>query len=373
MNYKVPFVDFPEQYNRLYSELNAAVSEVFEGGDLVMRRQLAEYEDSLAQFVGVRHAVGTNSGTDALTLSLSAAGIGPGDEVITVAHTFVATLAAIVHNGATPILIDIGSDFNMDVSLLDDAVSPRTKAIVPVHLNGRLCDMDTIMAFAEKNNLVVIEDAAQALGARYNKMLAGSFGLTGCFSFYPAKILGGFGDGGAVVTDDDEVFHRLRLLRDHGQNRETGNIEFYGYNSRLDNLQAALLSVKLRYLPFWIERRREIAMRYNRGLSTIIGVVTPPPPTTSSYYFDVFTNYVIRAERRNELADYLKANRIEALVSWPVPLHHQSALMLECFNLPETDHICGEVISLPIIPELSDSQIDFVIDVICRFYNNSQL
>ncbi|MBI2328723.1 MAG: DegT/DnrJ/EryC1/StrS family aminotransferase, partial [Chloroflexi bacterium] len=315
MNYKVPFVDFPRHYHGLEGEIDAAIKEILCGGDFIMRQQLRDFEEHIASFLGVDYAVGVHSCTDAMHLSLLAAGVGPGDEVITVAHTFVATVAAIVHCGATPILVDAGKDCNMDMAQVEKAISPQTKAIIPVHLNGRLCDMERLMKITRKHNLLVIEDAAQALGAAFDGKKAGSFGLTGCFSFYPAKILGGIGDGGIVVTDDSELAEKIRLLRDHG--RETKeDIAFFGFNSRLDNLQAAILDVKLKHLPQWIERRRELALVYEQGLCAIPQITTPPPPQPGRY-FDVYTNYVVRAEERDKLVSHLGQCGIEILISWP--------------------------------------------------------
>jgi dTDP-4-amino-4,6-dideoxygalactose transaminase len=344
------------------------ITEILSRGDLILRDQLRQFEENTASFVGVKYAVGLNSGTDALHLSLLAAGIGPGQEVITVAHTFVASVAVIHHCGATPVLIDIGDDYNMDIDQVEKAISPRTKAIMPVHLNGRLCDMKKLTKIAKKHNLVVIEDAAQALGASFEGKKAGSFGLTGCFSFYPAKILGAAGDGGMVVTDSEDVAEKVRLFRDHGQRRATGDILFYGFNSRLDNLHAAILDIKLRYLPQWIERRRELAILYHKGLSNLPQIKLPVPPDSQTRYFDVFTNYVIRARERDKLVTYLKENGIEVLISWPKPMHHHAALNLGHFNLPMTERISQEVVSLPLFPELSNEQIEFVIDVIHQFY-----
>jgi dTDP-4-amino-4,6-dideoxygalactose transaminase len=366
--YKVPFVNYPEHYRRLWDEVMGVVTEILSRGDLILRDQLRQFEENTASFVGVKYAVGLNSGTDALHLSLLAAGIGPGQEVITVAHTFVASVAVIHHCGATPVLIDIGDDYNMDIDQVEKAISPRTKAIMPVHLNGRLCDMKKLTKIAKKHNLVVIEDAAQALGASFEGKKAGSFGLTGCFSFYPAKILGAAGDGGMVVTDSEDVAEKVRLFRDHGQRRATGDILFYGFNSRLDNLHAAILDIKLRYLPQWIERRRELAILYHKGLSNLPQIKLPVPPDSQTRYFDVFTNYVIRARERDKLVTYLKENGIEVLISWPKPMHHHAALNLGHFNLPMTERISQEVVSLPLFPELSNEQIEFVIDVIHQFY-----
>lgn len=366
--YKVPFVNYPEHYRRLWDEVMAAITECLTKGDLILRNQLRQFEENTASFVGTKYAVGVNSGTDALHLSLLAAGIGPGDEVITVAHTFVASAAVIVHCGATPILVDVGEDFNMNMELLEQAVTPRTRAIMPVHLNGRLCDMVKLMEIAEKYNLIVVEDAAQALGATFDGQKAGSFGLTGSFSFYPAKTLGGAGDGGMLTTDDEGVAEKIRLLRDHGQDRATGDILFYGFNSRLDNLHAAILNVKLKYLPAWIERRRELASLYEKGLSGLPQIKTPPPPQQENRYFDVFTNYVVRAIERDKLVEHLRGSDIEVLISWPKPMYHHPALGLGHFLLPETEAISREVLSLPLYPELNNEQVEYVIESITKFY-----
>lgn len=372
MAYKVPFVDFPTHYHSLEREILDKVKEVFSGGDYILRDQLRQFENDIASFLGVKYAVGLNSGTDALHLSLLAAGIGPGDEVITVAHSFVATVAAIVHCGATPILVDVGEDFNMDMEQVEPAISSQARAIIPVHLNGHLCDMEKTMKIAAKHNLMVIEDAAQALGASFDGKKAGSFGLTGCFSFYPAKILGGAGDGGMVVTYDEEIAQKIRLLRDHGQQRTTGDILYFGFNSRLDNLQAAILDTKLKHLSQWIERRRELANLYHQGLSGLPQLRLPPPPDNEGRYFDVFTNYVVRAQKRDELVVHLKRSGIEVLVSWPKPMHHHQALGLGHFHLPETERVSKEVVSLPLNTEISNEQVEYVIESIKAFYESAR-
>jgi len=223
------------------------------------------------------------------------------------------------------------------------------------------------MAIALKHNLLVIEDAAQALGASFDGKKAGCFGLSGCFSFYPAKILGGVGDGGVLVTDNKELAEKVRLFRDHGQDRESGEILFHGFNSRLDNIQAAILDVKLKHLPDWIERRRELAILYENGLSDLPQLRTPPPPQPGRF-FDVYTNYVVRVERRDELAAYLKDCGIEVLISWPKPMHRQVGLGLGHFHLPQTERVSREVISLPLYPELTDDKVKYVIESIRDFY-----
>jgi dTDP-4-amino-4,6-dideoxygalactose transaminase len=368
MVYKVPFVNYPEHYRRMWNEVTGAISEALSKGDLILRGQLKQFENDIASFIGVKYAVGLNSGTDAMFLSLKAAGIGLGDEVITVAHTFVATISAIVYCGAKPILVDVGEDMNMDVEQVEQKICPKTKAILPVDLNGRLCNMGKLMEIADEHNLIIIEDAAQALGASFNGKKAGSFGLTGCFSLYPAKILGAAGDGGFATTNDEKVKEKICLLRDHGQDRKTGKILFYGFNSRLDNLQAAILNVKLKYVPEWNERRRELANFYHKGLSDLRDIKLPPPPRSDSRFFDVYQNYVIRSKKRDQLVEYLRESGVEVLVSWPKPLHHHKALGLGKFHLPKTEQISKEVLSLPMYPELSDEQVEFVIEVIHDFY-----
>lgn len=368
MKYKVPFVNYPEHYRRIWDEVMGAVTEVLTKGDLILRDQMKQFEQNMASFVGVKHAVGLNSGTDALFLSLKAASIGSGDEVITVAHTFVATIAVIVHCGAKPVLVDVGEDMNMNVDLLEEKITRKTKAVIPVDLNGRLCDMGRLMKIADKHDLAVIEDAAQALGATYDGKKAGAFGLTGCFSFYPAKTLGSAGDAGLLTTNDDKIAEQIRLLRDHGQDRSTGECLFYGFNSRLDNLQAAILNVKLKYLPEWNERRRKLAGLYQKGLSDLPDLKLPPPPQKGGHFYDIYQNYVVRSKKRDQLVTFLRESGVEILVSWPKPLNQHKALGLGQFKLPKTEQISKEVLSLPLYPELTEEQVQTVIDLVHEFH-----
>jgi dTDP-4-amino-4,6-dideoxygalactose transaminase len=326
---------------------------------------MEDFEKNIASFVGTKYAIGLNSGTDALYLALKATGIGPGDEVITVAHTFVASVAVIVHSGAKPILVDVGEDFNMDMEKVEPAITKKTKAILPVHLNGRMCDMEKLMALAKKHNLFVIEDAAQAMGAKFDGKVAGSFGLAGCFSLYPFKVLGAFGDAGMMTTNDSQIAEKVRLLRDHGQKTKT-EIVCYGFNSRLDNLQAAILNVKFKYLPNWIKIRREIAELYYQGFSNIPEVKLPP--RSDERHFDIYQNYVLRVQKRDELAKFLKEKGVETLIKDPIALHHHLALGLSHFQLPYTEKLAKEVISIPIYPELTDEQVKYVINCIKDFY-----
>ena len=365
MAFKVRFVNYAAQYKNLRKEIDAAIKQVLSKGDLILRQQVKDFEDSMASFLGVKYAVGVSSGTDALLLSLKAAGIGQGHEVITVAHTFVASIAAIVHSGAKPVLIDVGDDMVMDLSLLERAISPDTKAIIPVHLNGRLCDMERLMKTAARHNLVVIEDAAQGLGSALNGKKGGSFGLTGCFSFYPAKLLGAAGDAGLVSTNDEGVASRIRIYRDHGR-RTKEELVCYGFTSRLDNLQAAILQVKLKSVPEWIKRRREIADLYNKGLAGVKGVKLPP--RSDGRFFDTYQNYVLRVSKRDKLAAYLSEKGIETIISNPIAVHRQLALGISHFSLPYTEQLAKEVISIPMYPELKNNQVEYVIQAIAGFY-----
>jgi len=244
MDYKVRFVNYPKQYRQLKKEFDGVFEEIMSGGAFILRRHLEEFEKRIAAYVGTKHAIGVNTGTDALYLSAHALGFGPGDEVITVSHTFVATIGAIVQCGARPVLVDITGDFNMDVDQIESAITPRTRGIIPVHLNGHACNMDKITAIAKKYNLKVIEDAAQALGAKYKGKRCASFGDTGIFSFYPAKMLGTAGDGGMVCTNDDMLARKLRAFRDNGRVESVEVIECFGWCTRLDNLHAAILNMK---------------------------------------------------------------------------------------------------------------------------------
>jgi len=366
MSYKVRFVGYSRQYQQLKSEFNAVFGEIMSGGDFILRKHLEEFEKKIAEYVGTKYAIGVNTGTDALYLSAHALGFGPGDEIITVAHTFVATIGAIVQCGATPVLVDIGEDFNIDVDKIEGAITSRTKGIIPVHLNGHACNMDVIMELAAKYNLRVIEDAAQALGAKFKGKRCASFGDTGIFSFYPAKVLGTAGDGGMVCTNDDKLARKLRAFRDNGRVDSIKVIECFGWCSRLDNLHAAILNMKFNYFDKWVKRRREIAKIYDEGLSGVGDIVVHPQADHN--YFDVYQNYVIRTKRRDELVTHMRNSEVETMISWPTPLHKQKALGLSHFDLPMTEQVSAEVVSLPIYPELTDDEAEIVIDTVKDFF-----
>ena len=368
MTWKVRYIDYPAQYQKIRDEILQTIDSTLSRGDVMLRQQLSDFEANLASFVGTRYAVGISNCTDAMHLSLRAAGVGAGDEVITVSHTMVATAAAIHHAGATPVLVDIGDDHNMNVDRIEAAITPRTKAIMPVHLNGRVCDMSRLMSVAERHGLLVIEDAAQALGASFNGTKGGAFGLAGCFSFYPAKLLGAFGDGGAVVTDSEEMAEKVALLRNHGR-KPDGNVLGWSFNCRLDNLHAAILDVKLRQLTGWIQRRREIARLYHETLSDLPELQVPPPPLDEGPHFDVFQNYEIEAERRDALHEHMTEQGVETMITWGGKGVHQfKALGLTHFRLPRTEHMFERVLMIPMHPDLSDQDVQYVAEVIRGFY-----
>src|SRR2546423_5403315 len=296
MDVSVRFWEPGKEYLRIEDEVMAAMREVLSKGGLVMREQMLGFEHHLAAFVGTADAIGVSNCTDGLRLLLEAVGIGAGDEVITVSHTFMATIAVIHHVGATPVLVDVTDDYNMDVDLIERAITKKTKAIMPVYLNGRLVRMDRLMEIAEAHNLMVLEDTAQALGGSYMGVRGGAWGVAGAFSFYPAKLLGAYGDAGAVVTSDAGLAARVRELRDHGRVSKTG-FSGWGWNCRLDNLQAAGLDPKLGKVPEWIHQRRRLAAIYDEELSDVDGIKRPPGPDAVPF-FDIYQNYVIEAERR---------------------------------------------------------------------------
>jgi dTDP-4-amino-4,6-dideoxygalactose transaminase len=308
------------------------------------------------------------SGTDALLLSLRAIGVGPGDEVVTPTFTFFATAGVISRLGARPIFVDIDPrTFNIDPGCLADAITKKTKAVMPVHLYGQIADMDDIMAVAEKHNLPVIEDAAQAIGATYRDKKAGSFGKTACFSFFPSKNLGAYGDAGFVITDDEDLADLIRRLRVHGAKPKYYH-SMIGYNSRLDTIQAAILMVKLKYLPAWHEARRERAARYDRLLEDL-GQITTPLVREHNYH--IYHQYTVIAEDRDGLKDFLKSREIGIDTYYPLPLHLQdcySDLGYRKGDLPVSESLSKKVISLPIFPELTDEEQDFVVESIKEYY-----
>lgn len=363
---KVPFVAPARIYQMLKKELDDVYFDVMSTGQLIDRHHLKSFEDNLAKFVGTKYAVGLNSGYDALHMSLRAAGIGPGDEVIVPAHTFVASCSAIANVGATPILVDVTKDFNINVDLIEPAITSKTKGIMAVHLSGWMADMPRIMDIAAKHKLTVIEDACQSLGSSINKRQAGSWGLTGCWSFYPFKILGGYGDGGAITTNDLDVAQFTRRMRYNGEDRDTGEYHGHGFTCLLDNLQAAFLDVKLRYLPSWIVRRKKIAEKYRQALSDIPDLLLPHYDKPG---FDhIYQNYTLRSKQGNDFSEYLKNHGVEVLTQFRKPYYKHEGLKLKDTGFPETEALSREVCSLPMCIEMTDEEIDFVIKTVRAFY-----
>lgn len=347
-------------------EIDGAYNDVMSKGDLVMRGQLKSFEENLAKFVGTKYAVGVNSGYDALHLSIICAGIGEGDEVIVPSHTFVASASAIVNAGATPVLVDVAEDSNINIDLIEPAITDKTRGIMPVHLNGLICDMERVIEIADRHNLAVVEDACQTLGGEFDGKRAGSWGLTGCWSFYPFKILGGYGDGGGITTDNEDVYKLASRLRYNGEDRETGEYYGHGYTCLLDNLQAAFLDVKLRHLPDWIISRRKIAEIYHNGLSGVGDLVLPIVENPKMHH--IYQNYIIRTQKRDELFEFLKENGVETLIHWRKPYYRHAALNLEDKGFPVTEAISNEVISLPMNVEMEEDEARYVIKTIKKFF-----
>jgi dTDP-4-amino-4,6-dideoxygalactose transaminase len=362
----VPFVDLQAQYQALAQEMTTAVVGVMERGDFILGGKVAEFERMFADYCGVPHAVGVDSGYSALELLVLAHGIGAGDEVITAANTFVATVLAISNTGATPILVDCHPDtYNLDPAKLEAAITPRTKAIMPVHLYGQPADMGPIMALAEKYQLVVIEDASQAHGARYEGQRVGSIGHSTAFSLYPGKNLGAYGDAGIVVTHSAEIAEKVRMLRNLGMKVKYHH-EIKGFNRRLDTLQAAVLCVKLPHLDGWNGSRRRAAETYDRLLAEVPGVTRPCVP---SWAEPVFHLYVIRvpSQERDGLQKHLTEQGIATGLHYPIPIHQLGAyaeLPYQTGDFPITEQYASEILSLPIFPELTDEQIGQVVGAI---------
>jgi dTDP-4-amino-4,6-dideoxygalactose transaminase len=360
----IPVFDITRQHNCIRQELVKAMEGVLDSGWYILGKEVEAFEKEFSEYVGTNHALGVASGTDALYIALKALDIGPGDEVITVSHTAVATVAAIIQTGATPVLIDICEDsYTMDSSQLPSALSNKTKAIIPVHLYGQAADMDPILAVAENRGIRVIEDCAQAHGALYKGKKVGSLGLMGAFSFYPTKNLGAMGDGGIIVTSEDKIACRILLLRQYGwQERYISIVS--GTNSRLDEIQAAILRVKLKHLDIWNKKRRALAELYGHQLFQV------RKPMELAERVHVYHLYVVASPWRNELMGYLKDRGIITAIHYPVPVHLQKAYskLIRCGKLPVTERICSQIISLPMYPELTAGEIRKISNSINEFY-----
>lgn len=359
----VPFLDLKAQYRSIQAEIRPAIDQVLENCAFVLGNEVAEFEREFAGYCETSHAVGVNSGTSALHLALLAARVGPGDEVITVPFTFVATVAAIRYTGARPVFVDIDpTTFTMDARRLEDAITPRTKVILPVHLYGQPADMDSILGIAKRPKLIVIEDAAQAHGALYKGRRAGSMGDLGCFSFYPGKNLGAYGEGGIVVTANPEYARVIAVMRDWGQEKKYHHV-LPGYNYRLEGIQGAVLRVKLRHLEAWTEARRARAARYDALLAPL-GIRTPLAASDRRHVYHV---YAIRVPERDSFQRMLHTRGIQTGIHYPIPVHLQPAhadLGYRAGDFPESERAANEVLSLPMYPELTDALQDEVVHAI---------
>lgn len=362
----IPFIDLQAQYRSIKADVDAAIARVLDSGAFVMGGEVAAFETAFAEYTGARHCIGVSNGTAAIQLALMACGIGAGDEVIVPANTFFATAEAVSNACATPRFVDVDPlSYTIDPGKIEAAITPRTRAILPVHLYGQAADLDPIFEIAKRHRLIVIEDAAQAHGSRYKGQRVGALGRAGCFSFYPGKNLGAYGEGGAVVTNDPEVAERVRLLRNHGSWRKYQH-EIIGYNFRLEEIQGAVLAVKLGHLDRWNQVRREHAVRYGELLTASDSLWLP---RECAYAYHVYHLYVVQVDDRDRLQRMLKEAGVQTGIHYPVPVHLQPAFASLGYkegDFPEAERQARRVLSLPIFPELTAEQIMRVAEAMSR-------
>ncbi|MBS4195737.1 DegT/DnrJ/EryC1/StrS family aminotransferase [Lederbergia citri] len=367
---KIPMLDLSEQYKTLREDILGVLDEVMTSSQFILGSNVKKLESSIAEYCNVKHGVGVANGSDALHISLMACGVKEGDEVITTPFTFFATAGAIARCNATPVFVDIDPvTFNIDANQIEDKITAKTKAIIPVHLYGQMADMTKINEIAKAHNLYVIEDAAQAIGATHRGHHVGELGDTATLSFFPTKNLGAYGDAGMVVTNNDDLMEKMRVIRVHGSKPKYHH-HVLGYNSRIDEMQAAILNVKFPHLDEWGKKRRKIASRYTEMLTgKVAGQLITPVESKDSYH--VFHQYTIRVEKRDELQNHLKENGISTMIYYPVPLHLQpvfSDLGYKEGDFPQTEKAVKEAISLPMFPELKEEQQQYVVDSIVKFF-----
>ena len=363
---QIPLVDLRAQYSTIKTEIDSAIQRVLDNTSFIMGKEVTSFEAAFASFVGARGAAGVGSGTAALHLAMLACGVGPGDEVITAAHTFIATAEAISQTGARPVFVDIDpKTYTIDPGQVEDAITDRTRAIIPVHLYGQPADLDPLVDIARRRDLWLIEDAAQAHGAEYKGSRCGTIGHIACFSFYPGKNLGAYGDAGAVTSNDEKLLATVRKLRDHGRTTKYEHDEI-GYGERIDALQAAILAAKLPHLESWTEARRSRARLYSELLAGS-GVATPYESPNVRHVYHL---YVVRTPHRDDLLAYLKSRGVDAGIHYPIPLHKQPAYVKQGYSdvsLPLSERAAAEVLSLPLYPELTDAQIHQVAEAVRGF------
>lgn len=363
----IPFVDLKKQYQSIKKEVLKEMQDVFNTSEYVLGSKVENFEKNFAKYCGAKYCLAVNSGTSALHLALLACNIDRGDEVITQPNTFFATAEAISYTGAKPVFVDINpDDYTIDVDKIEKSITPKTKCILPVHLYGNASKMENILEIAKKHNLIIIEDCCQAHGVTYQGKKLGTFGKVGCFSFYPGKVLGAYGEGGAVITDDEAIYERMKIFRDHGQ-AQKNNHEVIGYNYRLEGLQGAILGVKLKKFNSWLLLRRKKAKVYNTLLKKI-GITTPSDESLKTSNFQY---YVIRCKDRDNLKNYLQQAGICTIIHYPVPIHLQKAykfLEYKKGDFPQTEKAVEEILSLPLYPEIELNQQQYVIKKIKEFY-----
>lgn len=363
----VPFFNYPHVFKSSEDRFVETFREVGRRGAFIMQKELGEFERNLAAYTGAKYAVGVANATDGLQLAFQAGGLRTGEEVIICSHTMVATAAAVHYAGGIPVPVEAGPDHLIDPAAIRAAITPQTRAICPTQTNGRTCNMDAIKAIAEEHKLDLYEDAAQALGSKFKGQGAGTFGRAACISFYPAKVLGCLGDGGAVLTNEEELYRNLLLLRDHGRDH-TGDIVVWGMNSRLDNLEAAYLDFQLRDYPDVVARRRAIATLYQQKLGQCPHLKLPPAPGAEADHFDIFQNYEIEAENRNALREHLKVRGVGTLIQWGGKAVHQLAKLGFTQRLPRTDVLFQRLMMLPMNMSLTDDDVHYVANTILEFY-----
>ncbi len=364
----VPFFNYPRLFESRADEFVQTFTSVCARGAFIMQSDVSDLERALVTYTGAQYAVTAANATDALEMGFAASGLKPGGEVIVCSHTMIATAAAVHQAGGVPVPVEVGFDRCIDIDAIEAAITPRTVAICPTQLNGRTCDMDRLGAIAARHGLDVYEDSAQALGSKFNGRAAGTFGKTGCISFYPAKVLGCFGDGGAVLTNDLEIYERLLLMRDHGRNSQ-GDIVLWGRNSRLDNLQAAILNLQFKNYDEVVARRRAIATIYQSRLSVCEQVNLPPAPDSDRRHFDIYQNYEIDADRRDELKQWLKERGVGTLIQWGGKPVHQCRALGFTQKLSKTDRFFERCLMLPLNMFISDQDVHYVCDTLLAFYN----
>ncbi len=379
MKYKIDFINssYRRYYAKYRTQILAAIDKCYTNGDFVLRKEVALFEDNLKKFLKVKHAYGVGSGTEALKIAYKALGLKPGDEVITVSHVFIAPIQEIVHLGAKPILIDVNPDGLMNVELIEKAITKKTVGIVPIHLSGKVCDMDKIMAIAKKRGLWVVEDACQALGASWKGKMAGTIGHAGCFSHIAPKTLGVGGDAGSIVTNDAKLATKINLLRNHwnitqgvlhGFQPKQPEVMDWGYNSRLDNIHAAVLNIKIKHYPGMLRRRRQIGMMYNQGLEPLEEAKLVELPIQQKE--QIYQEYIIKIPKMWNFKKFMDKEGIELLIRDTTPNHKLLGLGLEHFKLPVTEALATSSVRLPTYPELTDDEVQKIIAAVNKFFKN---